>query len=352
MIMFIWLGIILCLSQSAMLSGLNLAFFSVSKLRLEMEAGNNDRHARRVLDLREDSNFLLVTILWANVAVNVLLALLSGSVLTGVMAFLFSTVLITIVGEIIPQAYFSRHAIKVASFLSPLLRFYQLLLYPVAKPTALVLDRWLGKEAIPYFREKDLRELITLHMESLETDIEKMEGKGALNFLALDDLPLVKEGEIIDPESILSIEFEGTRPLFPEIRSSPDDEFLRQVESSGKKWIILLDPAGEPRMVLNSDKFIRNALFDMVRFNPYRHCHRPIMIRDDQTPLGNVIPRLKVNPRHSEDDVIDEDIVLLWGEQKKVITGSDILGRLLRGIVQTEAVAFEKRRYQQAPETG
>ena len=112
-----------------MFSGLNLAFFSVSRLRLEVEAAKNNRHASRVLALREDSNFLLTTILWGNVAVNVLLALLSGSVLTGGMAFLFSTVLITFVGEIMPQAYFSRHALSTASLLSPLLRFYEIVLW-------------------------------------------------------------------------------------------------------------------------------------------------------------------------------------------------------------------------------
>lgn len=30
---------------------------------------------------------------------------------------------------------------------------------------------------------------------------------------------------------------------------------------------------------------------------------------------------------------IDHDIILLWGDTKKVITGSDILGRLLQGII-------------------
>jgi CBS domain containing-hemolysin-like protein len=35
---FIWLGIAFCLSQSAMFSGLNLAFFSLTRLRLEIEA--------------------------------------------------------------------------------------------------------------------------------------------------------------------------------------------------------------------------------------------------------------------------------------------------------------------------
>jgi len=343
--LIIWVGIALCLSQSAMLSGLNLAFFSVSKLYLELEAEKNNRHALRVLALRDDSNFLLVTILWANVAVNVLLALLSGSVLTGVMAFLFSTVMITIVGEILPQAYFSRHALPVASALSPLLRFYQVLLFPLAKPTALMLDMWLGKEAIPYFKEKDFRELIRMHMDSLETDIDKMEGKGALNFLALDDLPLAAEGETIDPESIISLDFEGNKPVFPPLEPSDQDEFLKTVQRSQKKWVIVIDREGEPRMVLNSDKFIRDLLFNRDRFNPLRHCHRPIIAKDRNIPLGQVIPRFKVNPQHGEDDVIDEDIILLWGEEKKVITGSDILGRLLRGIVQNDVIALGKPLY-------
>ncbi|TVS12842.1 MAG: Mg2+ and Co2+ transporter CorB, partial [Wenzhouxiangella sp.] len=34
----VWSGIILCLSQSAMLSGLNLGLFSLGKLELEVQA--------------------------------------------------------------------------------------------------------------------------------------------------------------------------------------------------------------------------------------------------------------------------------------------------------------------------
>ena len=101
-----WAGIIFCISQSAIFSGLNLAFFSVSKIRLEIEASQGNKHASRVMKLRKDSNFLLTTILWGNVSINVLLALLANSVMTGLTAFLFSTVLITFLGEIIPQAYF------------------------------------------------------------------------------------------------------------------------------------------------------------------------------------------------------------------------------------------------------
>ena len=125
----IWIGIGFCLTQSAMFSGLNLAFFSISKLKLKIESKKNNKHALRVASMREDSNFLLTTILWGNVGINVLLTLLSNSVMAGVLAFVFSTFAITFFGEIIPQAYFSRHAMQTASLLSPILRFYQLMLY-------------------------------------------------------------------------------------------------------------------------------------------------------------------------------------------------------------------------------
>ena len=68
----IWFCILFCVSQSAMFSGLNLAFFGLSRLQLEVEAQTNPK-AKKVLKMREDSNFLLTTILWGNVGINVLL---------------------------------------------------------------------------------------------------------------------------------------------------------------------------------------------------------------------------------------------------------------------------------------
>ena len=110
----------------------------------------------RVLALRKDSNFTLCTIIWGNVVTNVLLTLLSDSVLAGLGAFVFSTVVITIFGEIVPQAYFSRHALRMASRIKPLLSVYEVLLFPVAKPTAVLLNWWLGHEGITLLREQGL----------------------------------------------------------------------------------------------------------------------------------------------------------------------------------------------------
>jgi|SRR5450631_268600 hypothetical protein len=78
-----WIGIGLCITQAAAFSGLNLAVFSRSRLRLEVESAGGNAHARAVLALRKDSNFTLATILWGNTSANVLLTLLSHSVLAG-----------------------------------------------------------------------------------------------------------------------------------------------------------------------------------------------------------------------------------------------------------------------------
>ena len=210
----------------------------------------------------------------------------------------------------------------------------QFVLYPVARPTALALDRWLGPEAISYFKEHELRELIKMHMESPRSDIDTVEGRGSLNFLALDDLPVAEEGEIVDPKSVIRLEFEGRIPLFPAIKPSVDDEFLKAVNNTGKKWVIIVDQKDNPRIALDAASFTREALFRRETFSPFTHCHRPIIVGDPRTSLGMIIPQLKVQPESSEDDVIDEDIILYWSDKKQVITGSDILGRLLRGIVR------------------
>lgn len=335
--LFTWIAILFCLSQSAMLSGLNLGLFSISKLELEVEAKKGHAGAKRVLGVRQDANLALVTILWGNVGVNVLLALLSGSMMTGVAAFLFSTVVITIFAEIIPQAYFTRHALRVAALLVPVLRVYQILIYPVARPCAWVLDAWLGAEGIRYFRERDLRQVIRMHMESGESEIARVEGQGALNFLELDDVPLADEGEDVHPDSILQLEFDTGRPVFPSITGTPDDPFLRAVNRSGRSWVVITDPEGEPRLVLRVEDFVREALFAPQRFNPLRHCHRPIMVRDPARKLGELIPRFRAGRGERGDDIVENDIILLWGETAKVVTGTDILGRLLRGIAGTSA---------------
>jgi metal transporter CNNM len=166
--------------------------------------------------------------------------------------------------------------------------------------------------------------LIARHAGS-EGTIGRLEATGAQNFLDLDDVPVTDEGEPVDPKSILSLPLANQRCVLPKFDRAPDDPFLRQVDASGRKWVIITDPAGEPAFVLDAHHFLRDALFGELSSDPTAYW------------LGEVIGCMKVAPERPGDDVIEHDLILVWGEQKRVITGADLLGRLLRGIATVEA---------------
>lgn len=322
-----WIGIFLCLSQSAMFSGLNLAFFSVSRLQLEIEASSNNKDAIKVLRLRKDSNFLLTTVLWGNVGVNTLLALLSESVIGGIAAFLFSTVFITLFAEITPQAYFSRHALRVAALLSPGLRFYQIVLYPVAKPTAKVLDLWLGPEGVHYVREEMLGQYIGKSMESGGSDINRFEGRGALNFLALDSRRVGQEGNSVDPRSVVSLPVVDGRLEIPPVGGSLWDDFIQRVQASGKRWVILTDPEGTPHRLLNANRFLR-AVYSEENISPQDYCVEPVVTHDPQATLEHALMGAKL----AENRSLDKGVILLWGVEKRIVAHADLLHRLFEGV--------------------
>lgn len=331
-----WTGIFVSLLHSAMFSGLNLGFFGISRLKLVVRAENGDKSAGQILQLRTDAHLLLATLLWGNVASNVMLALIADSILTGVWAFLFSTVGITLFGEIFPQAYLAKHALKISYILVPIVKFYQVILYPVAKPTALFLDRWLGKEEISYFQEEEIKILLERHSRSKLTDLAHLEMVGAVNFLTIDDIKVADEGEVISPQSIIALAVNKKGwPAFPKFQRDFDDPFLQKLQASREKWVIITDKNNQPLLVLNANRFLRDAIYGDEVKSIYTYCHRPIVVTSDDTKLGEVILKFKVRPEHSEDDVVDNDLILFWGKQKRIITGADILGRLLRGIVKT-----------------
>ena len=324
-----WIGIVLCLSQSAMFSGLNLAFFSVSRLRLEADAEQGVEGASKILDLRRDAIF------WGNVSVNLLLALLSESILAGIGGFIFSTARITFIGEILPQAYFSRNAIRMGTLLAPLIRFYQFLLYPFAKHCALFLDSWVGPEGPVYMRERDVEIILQKYIREEDSEIGTAEGRGALNFLDLDDRFVAKEGTAIDPKSVFGFKTRLDLPVIPEPESEADKIFIEAaLKKNDRKWVIITDKSDTPQLILDAEAYIFNRFAERETIDVYHVCHRPIVVTDPEETVENILPLLHVDAEHRYDRIID-DVILFWTEStKRIITGADILGRLLQGIAQ------------------
>lgn len=98
------------------------------------------------------------------------------------------------------------------------------------------MDARLGKEGIEYYREKDLREVLSRHVQSDETDLEHTEGRGALNFMDLDDLPQM-----------------------PGFERDPEDPFVRQITASGRKRVIITDLEETPRLERSPSDFHQPA---------------------------------------------------------------------------------------------
>ncbi|MFT4548924.1 MAG: metal transporter CNNM [Verrucomicrobiales bacterium] len=330
-----WVGIFFCLSQSAMFSGLNLAFFSISRLRLEAEAEQGKPEAERILKLREDANFLLCTILWGNVSVNVLLALLSESVLAGLGGFIFSTVGITFFGEIGPQAYFSRHAMRMGSLLTPVIRFYQILLFPFAKPSALILDGWVGPEGPSYMRERDVEIILQKHIHEEDSEIGATEGRGALNFLDLDDRLVIMEGHDLDPQTIFQFPTKLDLPVIPELDTPEGEKFLERLKKIDKKYVVVTDENDYPHLVMDAEAFVFTQFTGKANLDIYKFAHRPVVVDDPAATVESVLDQLVVDAEHKNDRVIDRDVILFWTpDSKRIITGADILGRLLQGIAR------------------
>ena len=95
-----------------------------------------------------------------------------------------------------------------------------------------------------------------------------------------------------------------------------------------------MDEHNEPYGIMDADGFLRHALFTDQDTDPQVYCHRPVIVRNRREPLGKVLAQLRFDSASPGDHIISDDTVLLWTEQPRLITGADLLGRLLRGIVQ------------------
>lgn len=91
---------------------------------------------------------------------------------SGLVGFIVSTLLIVVFGDIVPQAVCSRHALQIGAKAVPVVRLIEALLYPVAKPMALVLDKVLGDELGTIHSREELLKLLQIHVKHGSVDAE------------------------------------------------------------------------------------------------------------------------------------------------------------------------------------
>lgn len=162
---------------------------SLSRADLRRQAKLGNKYARRVITLREKSHLSLSAILLANVAVISTTSLViehynNGN---GILAGVLSTLLIVIFGEVIPQAWFVRFALKFCAFFAPLVHITVFITYPVSKPLQLLLDQIVGYEPRRLHSRDELGLLIGEHATDRNSELDDDEIEIMQSALQLSD---------------------------------------------------------------------------------------------------------------------------------------------------------------------
>ncbi|MFH1321621.1 MAG: gliding motility-associated protein GldE [Bacteroidota bacterium] len=137
-------AMILLLICSALISGAEVAYFSLNPSNFEWLRNSENKSSRIILDLLERPKQLLATILITNNFVNVAIIILSTyialkqfnfsqyPVLAFVLQVIAVTFLILMIGEVIPKVYATQHAVKLAGFMAYPILFLDKILSPVS----------------------------------------------------------------------------------------------------------------------------------------------------------------------------------------------------------------------------
>lgn len=146
---------------SALISGAEVAFFSLTKTDIEKGIDNGFQRLKIVSKLLERPKKLLATILIANNFINIgivilfaylgnfIFAKISLVVLKFFVEVVIVTFLILLFGEILPKIYASRNHVKFASFMAYPLKVLDFLFSPLSMPMrsiTLAIHRNLGRE--------------------------------------------------------------------------------------------------------------------------------------------------------------------------------------------------------------
>ncbi|KAI7892734.1 putative hemolysin [Mucor mucedo] len=161
-------------------AGLTLGLMGMDETNLHVliQSGTESerKNATKVLKLLDrGKHWVLVTLLLSNVIVNETLPIILDGVLGGGWkAVVISTALIVIFGEVIPQSICVRYGLAIGAKTSGMVLALMYIMYPIAYPTALLLDYFLGESHGTIYKKAGLKTLVSLHQSVNSSDVDAL----------------------------------------------------------------------------------------------------------------------------------------------------------------------------------
>jgi len=197
---FVWLkGVLLLglITSSALISGAEVAFFSLNSATLSEAEAQNAKHLSLIRSLLAKPNRLLAIILVANNFINIAIVLLFASLsplyLSGIsnpiVVLLIEIGLITglilVFGEILPKVYANRNALGFSQLMAPVLKSLdRYLLFFITSPMS-KMTLWFEKRAKQPkndFSVDQLSQVLELNTEEKRSKEEEKILQGIVNF--------------------------------------------------------------------------------------------------------------------------------------------------------------------------
>ncbi len=192
------------LISSALVSGAEVAFFSISPTQLS-ELSTTSKQKNNVVLLLEKPKKLLATILITNNFINILIVLIFASLgevffseLSEGVKFLvevvFVTFLILLFGEVLPKVYATRKSLLFASFMAKPIQFLNIILTPLSTPLiklTSIVENKLGNKNHNFSVER-LSEALELTASGATTKDEQKILEGIVNFGNTETVQIMK----------------------------------------------------------------------------------------------------------------------------------------------------------------
>lgn len=210
-----------CVLMSAICSGLNVSILAIPLKDIERKAKLGNRRAKRILPLKQNVHLTLASVLITNVGAVTATSLLLDTKLGGILAGIVSTFILVIFGEILPQAIFSKKALKFCSDLAWLMKLMIVLTYPVSKPLQLLLDKLFKPNKEKLQSRGELGLMITEHLKNSSSELDEDEVeiiRGALQLsekrvrdimTPINQVFWLKPKEVIDIKLLAKIKDQG-----------------------------------------------------------------------------------------------------------------------------------------------
>ena len=162
------IGLVLC---STFFSGTETAFSSVSKIKMKNLAADDNKRAKLVLELTENFDRLITTILVGNTISNIVMTTVAtvygimtwGARIGPTIATIMVTILVLVLGEISPKIIAREYAEETALFLAPFVKGLIIILTPLTfifMGLKVLLKKMIGKNEAPEFSEDELLTIV------------------------------------------------------------------------------------------------------------------------------------------------------------------------------------------------